>query len=268
MSDLLSFDHILIAVRDLDAAIADYTNLGFTVYYGGKHTHKATHNGLISLADGSYIELLAPQNPNELDETIAALAEGEGYVGYALLSQDIVADAQRLAADLAIVGPTAGHRTRYDGERIEWQAVNLNESRSPFLIADVTSHSLRVPTTPDKANHANGAIGTAEVVLAVPDLVTATARYTKILGVTPSGQTHSSSEQRVSFALESQTITLAQPLVANSPLADHLARSGEVPYLLRLRTDRPEMVGMLALAESHGARLELVENGSIGRAAK
>ena len=160
MTSPLRFDHIIIAVRDLDAAIADYAALGFAVYYGGKHTHKATHNGLISLADGSYLELLAPVDPADIDGTIASLAEGEGYGGYALLSTDMQADAARLqAADMGFVGPSDGHRDRYDGERVVWQAINLEGTRSPFFIADVTPHLLRVPDDADKINHTNGCNG-------------------------------------------------------------------------------------------------------------
>ncbi|MEZ4661773.1 MAG: VOC family protein [Caldilineaceae bacterium] len=112
-----NFGHLIIAVRDLEAAMADYRALGFTVYYGGKHTHKATHNGLIALADGSYLELLAPQNPDEIDRTIDTLAYGEGFGGYALLTADIDGDVARLRTALN-AATAASHRDRYDGVRI------------------------------------------------------------------------------------------------------------------------------------------------------
>ncbi len=259
MNSPLRFDHIIIAVRDLDAAIADYAALGFAVYYGGKHTHKATHNGLISLADGSYLELLAPVDPNDVDGTIASLAEGEGFAGYALLSQDIQVDGQRLQeTGLAFEGPSDGHRDRYDGKRVLWQAINLEGNRSPFLIADVTDHLLRVPDDADKITHRNGAIGTAALTVAVRDLAAATARYTKILGMAPTAQAQNSEEQSVTFRLDGHTITLAQPLAHGTPLAEHLAHFGEVPFLLQLRTKQGEWVGLLDLGMAHGARLTLV----------
>lgn len=255
----LRFDHIIIAVRDLDAAIADYQALGFAVYYGGKHLHKPTHNGLIALADGSYLELLAPVDPAEIDGTIALLATGEGFAGYALLSQDLAADGARLqAAQLPFAGPSDGHRDRYDGERVLWQAINLAGSRSPFLIADVTDHLLRVPQDPDKIDHANGAISVTGVTVAVRDLAMAEARYTKILGQPPARRNESLAERTVTFALEGHTITLAQPLVDGTPLAEHLALFGEVPYLLSLGTTKQEVTGLLDLSMAHGARLELV----------
>ncbi len=55
---LLAVDHIVIMVPDLNAAIRDYTELGFTVIPGGSHP-AGTHNALIAFADGAYIELIA-----------------------------------------------------------------------------------------------------------------------------------------------------------------------------------------------------------------
>ena len=37
-----SIDHIVILVSDLDQAVADYTELGFTVVRGGEHHGGAT----------------------------------------------------------------------------------------------------------------------------------------------------------------------------------------------------------------------------------
>ncbi|PMP81392.1 MAG: VOC family protein, partial [Roseiflexus castenholzii] len=52
-------DHIVILVRDLLAAIDDYTALGFTVTPGGVHADGATHNALVAFVDGGYLELIA-----------------------------------------------------------------------------------------------------------------------------------------------------------------------------------------------------------------
>ena len=49
---LLGIDHIVIVVRDLDAAAQDYERLGFTVVPGGKHP-VGTHNALIAFADST-----------------------------------------------------------------------------------------------------------------------------------------------------------------------------------------------------------------------
>ena len=63
----LSIDHIVIAVADLDAAVRDYTALGFTVLPGGEHP-RGSRNALVVFADGAY---LAATRPN-----VAAAAVG------------------------------------------------------------------------------------------------------------------------------------------------------------------------------------------------
>lgn len=265
MTSHLAFDHIIIAVRDLEAALADYQALGFAAYYGGKHTHKATHNALIALADGSYIELLAPVDPDDVDASVELLEAGEGFAGYALLSPDLAADAVRLAeSGPAFTGPHAGHRARYDGERVAWQTINFDDQpRSPFLIADETPHELRVENAPDKIDHANGIVATGQVVIAVQDLDAARERYTAILGEGPTTGASTFAPIRdahaLHFVLANCTLTLAAPADAASPLVAHLAGRSERPYMLRLHTTRARAAGLLDVDQSHGARLALYE---------
>src|SRR6476661_4475311 len=62
-------DHIVHAVRDLDAAADLYRRLGFTV--GARNRHPwGTHNQIVQLA-GAFIELLAVEEPEKLG--------GEGF---------------------------------------------------------------------------------------------------------------------------------------------------------------------------------------------
>ena len=48
----LSLDHVVIHVTDLEAAIADFSAIGFNVQRGGQHAEGATHNALVGFADG------------------------------------------------------------------------------------------------------------------------------------------------------------------------------------------------------------------------
>eukprot|EP01041_Mallomonas_annulata_P028533 gene28533-50396_t len=51
--------HVRLAtVADLDAAVADYASLGFTVLPGGEHP-RGSRNALVVLADGAYLEIIA-----------------------------------------------------------------------------------------------------------------------------------------------------------------------------------------------------------------
>lgn len=57
----VQLDHLVYAVRDLDAGIASIERLiGVRAAMGGKHTGRGTHNALLSLGTGSYLEIIAP----------------------------------------------------------------------------------------------------------------------------------------------------------------------------------------------------------------
>ena len=56
------FDHVMVGIADLDSGIdmvADLT--GVAPAYGGIHPGRDTRNALLSLGEGSYFELIAPQ---------------------------------------------------------------------------------------------------------------------------------------------------------------------------------------------------------------
>ncbi len=94
-------DHIVHAVRDLDAAAEHYQSLGFTV--GARNRHPwGTHNRIIQL-DGSYIELLTVGEPEKISPhalhsfSFGAfhrdfLAHGQGLAMLLLNSRDAKVD--------------------------------------------------------------------------------------------------------------------------------------------------------------------------------
>lgn len=160
-------DHIIIAVSQLDQAVADYTALGFTTIYGGRHASGATHNALVCFQDGTYLELLAPTGDSPQPGTTdfsPLVTRGEGLIGYALLSTDLVADAADLRARGATIGGVSeGRRLRSDGVELRWRTASLDGGMSPFLIEDITPRSLRVPDDPASVTHANGVTGIARL---------------------------------------------------------------------------------------------------------
>ena len=89
----LTLDHIVITVTDLARARADYGRLGFEVLEGGEHADGVTHNALVVLADGTYLELIAFQQPApERRWWRVGHEAGEGFVDFALLPGDMAAD--------------------------------------------------------------------------------------------------------------------------------------------------------------------------------
>lgn len=98
-------DHIVHAVRDLDAAAALYQRLGFQV--GARNAHPwGTHNHIVQMP-GFFIEVLTLAEPHKLgDDALSThfgkfqqnfLAGGEGFSTLILESKDAPADAADLA---------------------------------------------------------------------------------------------------------------------------------------------------------------------------
>ncbi|NLX11744.1 MAG: VOC family protein [Chloroflexi bacterium] len=183
----LQLDHIIIGVHDLDAATQDYRALGFTVVPGGMHASRATHNALITFADETYLELMAPTGeapvPGVADYS-EILAGGEGLVGFALRSDDLDADAARLPAHgWRVDGIVSGERQRSDGVSVQWRMTLLNGWYAPFLIQDVTPRERRISRDPASTTHPNGARGLHGIEIAARDLPGAWARYSRLFGL-------------------------------------------------------------------------------------
>jgi catechol 2,3-dioxygenase-like lactoylglutathione lyase family enzyme len=88
---LAGIDHLIIGVRDLEAARARFAKLGFNSTPRGRHVGWGTANYCI-MFEHDYLELLgivdASQFTNELD---TFLAKREGLLGVALASRDVAA---------------------------------------------------------------------------------------------------------------------------------------------------------------------------------
>src|SRR3954454_8828451 len=81
-------DHVVIAVRDLDAAIARYDALGFAVTAGGRHVGRGTHNAIVRFGL-DYLELIsvyaAAEATHPAPATLVRYLEAHegGLVGFA-----------------------------------------------------------------------------------------------------------------------------------------------------------------------------------------
>jgi catechol 2,3-dioxygenase-like lactoylglutathione lyase family enzyme len=265
-------DHVVIAVHNLEQAMADYRQLGFNPFYGGVHAGGKTHNALIVFQDGTYLELLAPTASTQLDDRSAndrssflfLLAQGEGLAGYALQSPDLEADASRIqAAGIDItLRPPAG-RARPDGQQLQWRSATIQDTMSPFLIQDLTPRVLRVPDDPQLNTHANGSTGLMNLQIVVHDLQGAMQFYEALLGSTmaqvPDYDTGEfKSEISALSSLRQCPITITQPIRPQGELVDSLQQYGEVPFALTLRsTAIKEVVQELDRNSTHGARIKL-----------
>jgi len=261
-----ALDHVVIAVGDLEQAIADYRSLGFTVAPGGRHPGRTSHNALIVFQDGAYIELIAWTAPNDAERwNVVHRAHGDGFMDFALIPEDLPrATAEAKARGLPLNGPIDGGRVRPDGVELKWQTARQTTFDLPFFCGDATPRSLRVPEG-DVRRHANGAVGVASVVVAVNDLDLSAARYRALLGnamaSTPMVELTGTGMRTVMFMMSGTTLILASARSeALSSLArtvqKRMSRRGEGPCAMTIGT-ADGRADVLPLVESHGAHIEL-----------
>jgi catechol 2,3-dioxygenase-like lactoylglutathione lyase family enzyme len=171
-------DHIVHAVRDLDAAAELYRRLGFTVGARNKHPW-GTHNYIIQFS-GVFIELLTLAEPDKLGAdgfsklfgafTHDFLTRGEGLALLILESRDAGADAAAFHA--AKIAGSEVMRFEREGKQPDGSAVKVGFSLA--FAEDKAAPDIRFATcqqhfpenfwNPAFQKHANGVAAIAGVV--------------------------------------------------------------------------------------------------------
>jgi hypothetical protein len=231
-------DHLVILVGALEAAAAGYEELGFRVTPGGEHADGLTRNALVPFADGTYLELVSFVDPTDTRDNVWGwrpfLEKGGGLVDYCVASDDLAADARRLAAaGLEVSGPEEGGRRLPDGTEIRWKSARVRQEGRmvPFLIEDLTPRSLRVPGG-KATEHPNGARGIARLLLAVHEAASARASLAALAAV---GKHEGAPEDTLRFGRHGLT------LVASGDDAERrLETSGPGPLAVELAAAKDE----------------------------
>ncbi|WP_020006880.1 VOC family protein [Salinicoccus albus] len=140
---MVKFDHIIHYVKDLQDTKSSSL---LPVHSGGRHQRFGTAN-LLSYLDDRYIEFLSIEDEavfkQHLDDekdsfakTIDTLGYEEGFIRYALSTDDIAQLAERFKEKgFCTIGPISMERTT-DGEKISWQLLYVpgDEVIFPFFI--------------------------------------------------------------------------------------------------------------------------------------
>ena len=242
---LTRIDHVMICVPDLAKGIDTYTRLGFTVYPGGSHTGRPTHNA-IAFHDEDYLEILSIRDrsavaPGSPDAGLAEyLDQGGGFRIVSLQSDDLAGDVAAMRGRGVDVGELRdGGRRTLEGQELRWRAAFLGprDALPIFFIQHLTplaerkAHATRLPA------HPNGVTGMERVYVAVADVAAAARAYARVLGV-PAPPVHRGAVIKADMAvfdLGPTGLTVAQP-AEPGPAAEALARRGPGPFQVLHRT--------------------------------
>lgn len=206
-------DHVIIAAPELAPLEDIFTRLGFTVTGGGAHPHLGTRNRIIVLGEG-YIELLALADAARASEALRErIARGGGWIGYALQSDDIAAEAERMRArGVDVRGPARGSLVAPHGMTRGWQVVTVGSDDLwtaalplPFLIQhDSTGeqHQRELAGEGSLAPHQNSSARLVGVTLTTADLAALRKQYERVYGLTSASQPTTPS-QRITYPLRS-----------------------------------------------------------------
>ncbi len=184
---ITGIDHILLAVRNLDAARMGWTRLGFTLSPRGRHLGRGTGNYCI-MFPRDYVELFGIIGPERVNpEYTQFLAAGEGPMKLAWAT----ADSASAASAMSGLGlhPDA---PRDLGRQLElpegtvvprFKIVALPADETPalssFLCEQLTPDLMR---RPEWLAHANGATGLAGVTIVVDDTAPLHDTYERLFG--------------------------------------------------------------------------------------
>ena len=252
---LKGIDHLVIVVQELDQAAKDYEQLGFTVVPGGKHP-VGSHNALIAIADGSYLEIISFYRESLDHRWWNPLQQGERLVDYCMQTDNLPADTKKLRdAGVAINDPVPWSRTRPDGYELKWilsLATGSHRGVAPFLIQDVTPRQERIPQTFD---HKNGAVGIGTVTIAVGELTLIERWYQRTQGDDGTAiKNEQLSARGRRYKIGPHTLDFLLPLEPQSPLVNWMRIFGPSPYAATLQSHSASPA-TLDPRLSHGANL-------------
>jgi catechol 2,3-dioxygenase-like lactoylglutathione lyase family enzyme len=234
---ITGIDHIVIVVDDLDSAVDGYSRLGFSVVRGGRHQGIGTHNALIAFADGTYLELIAFLEPISLPPHpwYRALQKGGGITDFCVQTSELEADTAAFrTAGAVVANPFHMGRERPDGYQLKWALATIEGEQQgliPFFIRDETPRDERVPK---QRSHSNGVSGIRALALALDEVGSIEAIYTRALGNPGTPIERPDIGRGVKFKLGMQELQLLQPSDRPGPLRDRLGSRGSSPFEVTL----------------------------------
>jgi predicted DNA-binding transcriptional regulator AlpA len=131
-----SADHIVIGVHDLAAGIREFERLtGVRPVPGGRHPGRGTHNALVSLGSGTYLEILAPV-PGSDQAVEFAKFQSLTPIDWAIAPPAPPAIEELARAGFSLSARVSGSRRTDDGATLAWSIRTLRPGVgwAPFVI--------------------------------------------------------------------------------------------------------------------------------------
>lgn len=190
LKNIIGIDHAVVAVRDLDAAAAQWRRLGFTLSPRGTHSAKMGTGNTTIMLDPDYIELLGVLTDTDHSApTRRFLAErGGGIERVAFTAIDAAEGAKEIQAHgFAPIGPTDFERPVQmpDGSLsaakfsvFHWPVAEAPGGMRIFACQHKTRETVWIP---DLMRHANGAKRLKRVLIVTPEPARDAAHLSRLI---------------------------------------------------------------------------------------
>ena len=139
-ADTVRVDHLILGVNNLERGMDAFARLtGVRPVFGGRHPGRGTANALITLGDGTYLEILGPASTHKdsIPPNLAGL-DSLTPIGWALGTRDLAGLGKRLQASQISVTPIqAGSRRKPDNSMLSWRTAaptGTGLEAAPFFI--------------------------------------------------------------------------------------------------------------------------------------
>jgi catechol 2,3-dioxygenase-like lactoylglutathione lyase family enzyme len=259
-------DHIVHAVRDLDAAAELYRRLGFTV--GARNAHPwGTENHLVQLP-GFFIEVLSVARPELLEGDVEhrelarlfgafnrdAIARGDGFSTLILESEAIAADVSALAgAGIGCSGELRFSRqgTQADGSKVTvgFSLGFARDETSPHAaFAVMQQHNPQAFWNAKFQSHANGAQAVLGALLVADN---PTDHHIFLSAFTGERELHSTSAGLAARTVRGD-VEIIEPVAFRDRFGVDVAAEGEGMTLAGLRIGVAELEPAEAGARANG----------------
>lgn len=186
---IAGIDHVIVGVRDLDAARAGWARLGFALSPRGRHIEQPTGNYCI-MFPRDYVELLGPVEPGDSSlglERFLAHREGLMAVAFAPAGSPETARAALVRRGLHPSEPQAlRRRTETPGGAVEprFTLLRLRGEETPGIDAFICAHlTPELMRRPEWLEHANGARGLAGIHILVAETAALLPAYDRLFGM-------------------------------------------------------------------------------------